>query len=396
METHVTTEGEIDKCAHAFTHRTPIEPAILSPILTHIYVHIPFCARICPYCAFYKERADPAQTQRFCDAVLRELNQQCEMLDLRPETIFFGGGTPTALSTEQLEYVLSGFRERLNFSALHEWTVEANPGSVSPRKAAMMKRAGVTRISLGVQSWNDRLLRLLGREHDAAHAEASVNILRDAGFQNLNIDLMFGLPGQSIAEWQETLDKTVALQPEHISAYCLTYEEDTEFFARQARGEFRQESESDAEFFVTASRLLEGAGYEHYETSNYARNGYASLHNRGYWAGEDYLGIGPSAFSTVGFERRQNICDYRGYADRLLNGESAVASTEQLSEKMKRGEKIALLLRTNTGVPVAWLEDQAEEVDEFLRLSLLRKTNGRYVLTPKGELLADSVAEAFV
>lgn len=365
-------------------------------VIRHIYAHIPFCARICPYCAFYKERADPSQTRRFCEALVRELEQSCASMDVRPTTIFFGGGTPTALSTEQLEYVLRGFRERLDLRQLREWTIEANPGSVSARKAAMMQRAGVSRISVGVQSWNDRLLHLLGREHGAAQAEASIQILRDAGFRNLNIDLMFGLPGQTLAEWKRTLEKTVSLHPEHISAYCLTYEEDTEFFARHARGEFRQNHDGDAEFFETASRFLESAGYEHYETSNYARDGYASAHNQSYWAGEDYLGIGPSAFSTIGFERRQNVCDYRSYTDRLLGGETVVASIEKLSEETKRGEKIALLLRTRTGVPRGWMHDRSDAVAEFTKLNLLTQSNGHYVLTPKGMLLADSVAEAFI
>jgi oxygen-independent coproporphyrinogen-3 oxidase len=237
----------------------------------HLYVHIPFCARICPYCAFYKERADPAQTQRFCEALLRELGSLTARFDVAPATIFFGGGTPTALSTEQLRTVLGGFRERLDLAALQEWTIEANPGSVSARKAALLHEMGVTRISLGVQSWDDGLLETLGREHNAAQAEASFRILRDAGLRNINIDLMFGLPGQSLAQWEATLARTVALQPEHVSAYCLTYEEDTEFFVRQTRGEYRADIEIDAQFFETTMRVLEAAGYQQYEISNYAR-----------------------------------------------------------------------------------------------------------------------------
>src|SRR4051812_49345454 len=151
----------------------------------HLYVHIPFCARICPYCAFYKERADSSQTQRFCEALLREIERVAERHPLQVETIFFGGGTPTALTTAQVEFLLEGMRERLDLAKLAEWTVEANPGSVSPRKAALLKRLGVSRISLGVQSWDDELLKLLGREHDAVQAEASFRILREAGFGNL-------------------------------------------------------------------------------------------------------------------------------------------------------------------------------------------------------------------
>src|SRR5947207_363140 len=282
---------------------TPNVQRRTSEVVSHLYVHIPFCARICPYCAFYKERADSSQTKRFCEALLREIETAVGQFPLKLETIFFGGGTPTALTTAQLEFLLSGMRDRLDLSRLIEWTVEANPGSVSPRKAALLREIGVSRISLGVQSWDDELLKLLGREHNAAQAEASFQILRGAGFDNVSIDLMFGLPGQTLEQWEADLRKTIALRPDHIATYCLTYEEDTEFFLRHARGEFREDPESDAQFLETAMRMLESAGFAHYEISNYARPGYESAHNRGYWAGYDYLGIGPSAFSTVGMQR---------------------------------------------------------------------------------------------
>ena len=367
-----------------------------SEAVSHLYIHIPFCARICPYCAFYKERADSSQTQRFCEALLREIERVAKRFAIELETVFFGGGTPTALTTAQLEFLLSGMRERLDLSRVTEWTVEANPGSVSPRKAALLRELGVNRISLGVQSWDDNLLKLLGREHDAAQAEASFQILRNAGFMNLSIDLMFGLPGQSLAQWKDALAKTIALGPEHISTYCLTYEEDTEFFLRQARGEYREDPESDAQFLETAMQTLERAGYEHYEISNYARPGFASAHNRGYWAGHDYLGLGPSAFSTVGMQRWQNVCDYRAFSDRVLAGESAIASTEILTSEMKRGERIALSLRTRNGIPSDELSQWPNESREFIDLGLLREASGHFVLTPRGKLLADSVAEAFI
>jgi oxygen-independent coproporphyrinogen-3 oxidase len=199
---------------------------------------------------------------------------------LLPSTIYFGGGTPTALNIGQLELLLRGFHERLELSQLVEWTIEANPGSVSARKAALLKKFRINRISLGVQSWDDELLKLLGREHNARQAEESFQILRDAGFANINVDLMFGLPGQTAEQWRQTLEKTIALQPEHISTYCLTYEEDTEFFLRNARGEFQQDTDEDAEFFEMTMTILEDAGYKHYEISNYARSGFESVHNR--------------------------------------------------------------------------------------------------------------------
>jgi oxygen-independent coproporphyrinogen-3 oxidase len=378
-------------------------------MIRHLYVHIPFCARICPYCAFYKDLLDRSQTWRFCDAILRELAQHQggaisrsprRTRDRRslvvPSTIYFGGGTPTALTIAHLELLLRGFHEQLDLSKLVEWTIEANPGSVSARKAAILKKFGINRISLGVQSWDDQLLKLLGREHNAQQAEESFYTLRAAGFTNINVDLMFGLPGQTIDQWRLTLDKTIALEPDHVSAYCLTYEEDTEFFLRHASGEFRQDPDADTEFFELTMSMLEGAGYEHYEISNYARPGFASVHNRAYWLGKDYLGIGPSAVSTVGMRRWQNVCDYRSYIERLVSGESTCASSENLTDDMKRTERIALSLRTRDGVRAPDVQSFAQQTNEFVALALLQHSNGNFVLTRKGKALADSVAEAFL
>jgi oxygen-independent coproporphyrinogen-3 oxidase len=370
-------------------------PAAAGPI-RHLYVHIPFCARICPYCAFYKDLLDRSQTQRFCEAILQELDQQNAAFAISAKTIYFGGGTPTALTTSQLQFLLGGFHQRLDLSTLQEWTIEANPGSVSASKARLLRNVGVNRISLGVQSWDEKLLKVLGREHNTEQAQRSFYILRDAGFANVNIDLMFGLPGQTIQQWQKTLEKTISLRPDHISAYCLTYEEDTEFFLRQSRGELKADPDTDADFFEMTMSILAEAGYEQYEISNYARRGFSSVHNRAYWSGEDYLGIGPSAFSTVGMRRWQNLADYRGYADRVLSGQSPIGSTENLTSEMKQAERIALLLRTREGTSPALLNDRPEAIAEFVSLGLLRQLNGNFALTEKGKSLADSVGEAFV
>jgi len=373
----------------------PLQFALgMTESIDHIYVHIPFCARICPYCAFYKDLLDRSQTWRFCEAILRDLDQLCASFALTPETIYFGGGTPTALTTSQLEFLLGSFRERLDLSLLAEWTIEANPGSVSARKAALLRELGVTRVSLGVQSWDDALLKVLGREHNSQQAERSFQILRIAGFLNINVDLMFGLPGQGIEQWKSTLETTIRLRPEHISAYCLTYEEDTEFFLRHARGELLQDTDADARFFELAMSTLEDAGYEHYEISNYARPEFGSVHNRAYWLGKDYLGIGPSAFSTSGLSRWQNICDYRTYTDHVLSGKSPRGSSEHLTSEMKRTERIALSLRTSNGVAASELK--GKETEELISLGLLRKSNGIFLLTRKGKSLADSVAEVLL
>jgi putative oxygen-independent coproporphyrinogen III oxidase len=377
-------------------------------MIRHIYVHIPFCARICPYCAFYKDLLDRSQTSRFCDALLHELvgtlrcpesfRESAQRADptILPSTIYFGGGTPTALNIAQLELLLHGFHETLDLSQLVEWTIEANPGSVSARKATLLKKFGVNRISLGVQSWDEELLKLLGREHNAEQAKESFQILRNAGFTNINVDLMFGLPGQTVDQWRATLETTMALQPEHISTYCLTYEEDTEFFLRHARGEFRQDADADADFFEMTMAIMEDAGYRHYEISNYARPGFESVHNRAYWLGKDYLGLGPSAVSTVGMQRWQNVCDYRVYINRVLCGESARASSETLTNEMKRTERIALGLRTREGISASELRDFGQDIDQLVRLKLLRKSHDNFLLTRKGKALADSVVEAFL
>jgi oxygen-independent coproporphyrinogen-3 oxidase len=207
---------------------------------------------------------------------------------------------------------------------------------------------------------------------------------------------MFGLPGQTVDQWRATLEKTIALQPEHISTYCLTYEEDTEFFLRHARGELRQDPDTDAEFFEITMAILENTGYEHYEISNYAHTGFESVHNRAYWLGKDYLGIGPSAVSTIGMQRWQNVCNYRTYIDRVFSGESTRGTSENLTVKMKRTERIALGLRTREGISGSELKDFALKIDELATLQLLRESNGNFVLTRRGKALADSVAEAFL
>src|ERR1700736_639305 len=197
--------------------------------LRHLYIHIPFCPRICTYCSFYKEASDRNKTQAFLDSILVQLDQRLdEIPECRLETIFFGGGTPSALSVKQLEFLLAGLRQRLDLSNIREWTLEMNPATVSLEKARMLRDLGVNRISMGVQSWDPEMLNRLGRVHSAEQAERSFHIVREAGFTNLNLDLIFGVPGQSTETWQRTLEKTVRLAPEHISAYCLTFEEDTE------------------------------------------------------------------------------------------------------------------------------------------------------------------------
>ena len=366
------------------------------PPIRHLYVHIPFCLKVCPYCSFYKELADPAKTRRFLDALLAELDAVRTQYLLQPRTIFFGGGTPSALSTSQLDYLLGGMRERLDLTALTEWTLEMNPATVSLEKARTLRELGVNRISMGVQSWDPALLKVLGRVHTAAQAERSYEILREAGFDNVNLDLMFAVPTQTLAQWEATLEKTIALGPEHISAYCLTYEEDTAFFRRFQSGEYRQDKEWDADLFEMTLERLAASGYEGYEISNHARPGRECLHNLAYWEGADYLGLGPSAFSTCGSARWQNLANVQEYTERILSGQPATGFRESLDASTRLSEKIAFGLRTNRGVPMKLLKPWQPVVDEYLAEGFFVRNGSIIRLTRKGILVADTLAEAFV
>ena len=367
----------------------------MTPI-RHLYFHIPFCPKLCPYCSFYVEVGSENKTTAFLDALLREVEQAAARTTLTPETIYFGGGTPSALTEEQLAYLLGGLRERLDLSALREWTLETNPATVRASKAQLLRECGVTRISLGVQSWDDELLKTLGRVHDSAQAEKTYHILRDAAFPSVNLDLMFSVPGQSREQWRTTLARTIALAPDHVSSYCLTYEEDTEYFRKLTGGTYVQDIEHDAQLFEATMDTLAAAGLAQYEISNYARPGHESQHNRAYWLGADYLGFGPSAFSTVGFSRWENVRDTAAYTRRVLAGESAASFREELTPGQRRGEICAFRIRTAEGIPSVELAPWANELAVFQSHGLLEPHGANLRLTRRGKLLADGVAEIFV
>lgn len=365
-------------------------------IVEHVYFHIPFCPKICPYCCFYVEEGGKNKNQAFLDALLLEVTEAMERTRIRPKTIYFGGGTPTALRVEQLEYLLGGLKSLLDMSALQEWTMEANPATVREDKAALLKQLGVTRISLGVQSWSDRCLKILGRTHSAEQAVATYEILRAQGFPSMNIDLMFSIPGQSLHEWESDLDTTIKLNPNHISAYCLTYEEDTDFFKKLTGGEFVQNEEHDAALFESTMDRLSLAGYQQYEISNHARAGAISSHNMAYWEGRDFLGFGPSAFSTIGEKRTQNVCDTAAYSLRMQAGVSPIHSEENLSADTRLGERIAFGLRMAAGLEADLLTPWAEETEHLIEIGLLEANDRRLRLTRRGRMLADLVASSFV
>ena len=366
-------------------------------MIRHLYFHIPFCPKLCPYCSFYVETSMRTKNRAFLDALLTEVRTQAGEYQVEPETIYFGGGTPSMLSIGELDYLLGGLREALPLDGLREWTFEVNPATVSAAKAERLRGLGVNRISIGVQSWDDGVLATLGRAHTADQAASTYTVLRDeAGFENINMDLMFAIPGQSREQWKSTLLRTIALAPEHISAYCLTYEEDTRYFERLQSGQFHRDDEREAAMFEEAMDLLGAAGYVQYEISNHARPGREALHNFGYWSGADYLGIGPSAFSTVGTRRWQNAPDSALYTSRVAARTSPVSFQETVSEKTRAGETLAFGLRTHGGIPVQAAAPWESELVEMRELGLLETRDGRLRLTRRGKLMADSVAEAFV
>lgn len=360
----------------------------------HLYFHIPFCAQICPYCAFYKHTPGKLANAAFVEALLNEVKACAREFEMAPRTLYFGGGTPTLLSRTHLGRLLEGLHGQLDLSQVEEWTFEANPATYNRGKAELLHGHGVNRISLGIQSWHPQTLKLLGREHSPRQAQEAFAILREVGFEQLNIDLMFSVPDQSLAQWQADLAQTIALNPDHISAYNLTYEEDTDFFKQLQAGRFREDSDEDALQFRLAIDQLEAAEYHQYEISNYARQGAESKHNQAYWAGRDYLGIGPGAVSTLGWQRWKNIADTAGYVRQMRSaGQVQREEREQLSQDQKRMESIALQLRTTEGVSLDLVEMNGD-VDRRMLLDegLISEGDGRIVLTGKGKPLADMVA----
>lgn len=361
-------------------------------MVEHLYAHIPFCPKVCPYCSFYKEASDRNKTRAFLEAMLTEADRHASFL--RPVTIFFGGGTPTALSTSQLDTLISGLRKCIDFSAVREFTIEMNPATVSLEKAAALRDLGVNRVSMGVQSWDPALLHTLGRVHTADQARRSYEILRSAGFDNINLDLIFGVPGQSPAQWQASLETTIALQPDHISAYCLTYEEDTDYFLRLGRGEFQQDVEFDAHLFELTMDTLGAAGFLQYEISNYSRPSRECLHNLAYWQGADYIGLGPSAFSTLGNRRWKNVSDTTSYIERVNSQTDSFDFSEALDPSTRQAEHIAFSLRTDRGVGEHLLPDHL--ANRLAAEGYMTRREGRWILTRKGRLVADEVAAELI
>lgn len=356
----------------------------------HVYVHVPFCHRICPYCGFYKHQPGKTSYGDFANALLGELrfaHGDCEVV---PRTLYFGGGTPSLLPGTVWRDLVTGMGREVDLSGLEEWNLEANPRTFDEARAAIWAESGVTRVSLGVQAFDEGSLGVLGRDHGPADVAEAVRALRRGGIPQVNIDLMFSVPGQRLEDWDHSLRAAMELGPDHISTYNLTYEEDTEFLQRFESGEWTADSDRDAEFFLLADRLLGEAGLRHYEVSNFARPGRESLHNQAYWAGADYLGLGPSAVSTVGGDRWRNLPDTARWVQQIQGLGHARLDAERLTDLQLGMERFALLLRTSEGVPMDWVEEDLAENLSSEGLAEVR--DGRFVLTTGGMMVADEIA----
>ena len=359
-----------------------------------LYLHIPFCHRVCPYCSFYKHTPGDTPIGSFVDALAAEAKSR---ITGNPRTIYLGGGTPSMLSPRHLTRLFTSLHAAIDFSKLEEVTLEANPATFDAAKAQLFRELGVTRVSLGIQSFTPHVLETLGREHSVAQASESVSILREAGIPSINIDLMFSIPGQSKDDWEATLRHAISLNPDHISAYNLTYEEDTAFFESLRRGEMRENEDHDAEFFHLADDLLTAAGFDHYETSNYAKPGHHSSHNQGYWRGEDYLGLGPSAVSTLDGVRWKNIPDTARYVAQVSSIGHALIESETLDAEARRLERIALGLRTKDGISLDLLSPDSQSRAHHLATEGLARIEGnQLILIHHGRALVDPIAAELV
>ena len=374
-----------------------------------VYVHVPFCAQKCAYCAFYSEATQGELIQRYTGALVRELELVAG--ELKPETIFFGGGTPSILNLEQWRTIL-GAMDRLKLVGAGEWTLECNPATVSLDKCKLWRDHGVNRISMGVQSLDDALLDRLGRIHSRAQVFKSFDVLRDGGFENINVDLMFAIPGQTMEVWQSTLGEAVTLGSEHLSCYEVIYEEDTPLFAQLQAGEFSVDEGLACDMYEALVETAATHGFTQYEVANFARGapesdipGYACRHNVNYWRGGEYFGLGPSAAGYVGGVRTKNWSNTMLYCEQLEKGQRAIESTETLPPLRRAGETAAFGLRMTAGWPWRLFESTTgydlrthwpEEIASLVHRGWATQNEVRFQLTSTGLRFADAAAERFL
>lgn len=383
-----------------------------------IYIHIPFCASRCKYCDFYSTTL-LHRREAYVQAVIREAEQRIHRENAmscaatndaqrdrkRPfhrekgkyQTVYLGGGTPSMLTEEQIGRLTKAIGIRKGM----EVTMEANPGDLTREKLQALRKAGINRLSIGIQSFNNELLQLIGRRHTAEEAEKAVRQAQDTGFDNISIDLIYGLPTQTMSLWKEDIAKALALQVQHISAYCLSYENDTAITRMLQAGTIQAiDDETENLMYETLVQTLQHNGYEHYEVSNFCLPGYESRHNSSYWDGTPYVGLGAAAHSYDGRKRRWNTADLEAYIDGIQRGEP-IYEEETLTEDNRFNERIMLSLRTSKGLNLRELseEDAAycqETAQPWLAKGLLRREGDRLVASIAGSEILNSIIESFI
>ena len=376
-----------------------------------LYVHVPFCAHKCEYCAFYSEPSRGGTIQRYVHALIRELELVAD--DLKPKTIFFGGGTPSLLSLGQWEMILKAM-ERRGLLGAAEWTIECNPATVSADKGKLWRSYGVNRISMGVQSFDEPLLDRLGRIHTREMVFKSFDLLRQTGFDNVNLDLMFAIPGQTLSIWRTTLNEAITLGSEHLSCYEVIYEEDTPLYAQLQAGQFSVNEDLACAMYEELLNRADAGGFAQYEIANFARrDGPSSLdvparacrHNINYWRGGSSYGLGPSAAGYVRGVRTKNWSNTVLYCERLEEGKRAIESAEELPPLKRAGEIAAFGLRMNGGWPLAefqqttgydLLQGWAPEIHQLVTQDWARLDKERFHLSSQGLRFADAAAELFL
>ena len=367
-----------------------------------VYVHIPFCASRCSYCDFFSTLQLEQTGADYVEAVIAEaLLRRGELRGETVHTLYLGGGTPSQLPLPLLSRLAAGLGECFDLSGVEEFTVEANPDDVTAAWCEALPPLGVNRVSMGVQTFEDDILRLIGRRHTASQVVDAVARLRDTGIDNISIDLIYGLPGQTIVSWTDSVERALALTPQHISAYGLTYEEGTRLWWQRERGEVTEVPEEQClEMYRILVQSLQRAGYGHYEISNFALPGYHSHHNSSYWNDTPYLGLGAGAHSYDGEVRRSNPANLQEYIDKVMAGKPAFEQ-EELTRWERYDERVMLGLRTARGVDAGRLRHDfgetawqhfTREAKPHIAAGHLRVTeDGRYVLTRDGIMLSDSI-----
>ncbi|MGN0354846.1 MAG: radical SAM family heme chaperone HemW [Muricoprocola sp.] len=377
---------------------------------TEIYIHIPFCVRKCQYCDFLSFAAPLETREQYVFMLCKEMEEWEKKEEVSVSTVFLGGGTPSLLTEKEIEAIFITLHDNYQFTENAEITIEANPGTVSESKLMLLRKCGVNRISFGLQSTQDEELKNLGRIHTFQEFLDSYEMARKAGFENINIDLMSALPGQSLASWQTTLRKVAELDPEHISAYCLIIEEGTPFYEKYREDEILREKgekciylpdeETERRMYEVTREILGEYGYHRYEISNYAKQGKECRHNIGYWTRKEYKGFGLGAASLFREQRLKNTCDLKAY----LNGKR-VEETEELDKEEQIEETMFLGLRMMQGVSVSRFYEQYEipmkeiygEVIERMKdLGLLIEERDHIRLTEEGISLSNYVMSEFV